>query len=259
MTGQPALRLVTGQTVHERFTPFTQRFRYRLLMVDVDIDRLDDAARQSRFFGIDRRALFSLRRREHGACEDGPLRPWAERMLAEAGVDARGLVIRLVTFPRHLFYRFAPLSLWFASEPDGELRGVIYEVNNTFGERHSYVARVETDRSVTLADKRFHVSPFFDVTGKYRFTLRQSANALGLVIDTLVDGSRTHMATIKARYREASDAALLSAALEMPVSSIGVSIGIHWEALKLWLKGAGYRPKPAPPQTGHTLATPAID
>jgi uncharacterized protein len=257
VTSAPALRLLTGKTVHARFTPFEQRFSYRLVMVDVDVDRLDEAARLTRLFSVDQSNLYSLNRAEHGGgATHTSLRGWATQRLAEAGVDAGPFALRLVTFPRHLFYRFAPLSIWFCETGDGALQGVIYEVNNTFGERHAYVAPVRGNSDISEADKRFHVSPFFDITGRYRFTLKRSLERLSLVIDTLVDGQRTHMATIAARARPATDRALLGTAITHPFSSIGVTLGIHWEALKIWLKGAGYRPKPNTPDVEHTIAEP---
>ncbi|MCI4643713.1 MAG: DUF1365 domain-containing protein [Hyphomonadaceae bacterium] len=254
----PALRLVEGRTVHARFTPFFQRFSYRIFMVDLDVDRFAEAIHSSPFFAIDGPALYSIRTRDHGRRRTGSLRPWAEEKLEHAGVDTKDLSIRLVTFPRHLFYRFAPLSLWLASDTNGVLRGVIYEVNNTFGDTHAYVAPVPESGRME-ADKRFHVSPFFDVSGKYRFTLRQSATRLGLVVDSLLDGARQHMASIVAHYEPATSANLARKALSRPLSSLGVTTGIHWEALKLWRRGAGYRSRPAPPQDGQTLAKPIFE
>ncbi|MEM9739411.1 MAG: DUF1365 domain-containing protein [Pseudomonadota bacterium] len=256
MKADAALRILSGRTVHARFTPFEQRFSYGLMMVDVDVDRLESASQQSRFFSIDRPNLYSLKTSEHGAKQGTDLRPWAARMLSRADIDTAQCTLRLMTFPRHVFYRFAPLSIWFATDAKGALRGVIYEVNNTFGESHTYVARVSGSAGVNEAEKRFHVSPFFDVTGKYRFTLKKSMDGMSLVIDTLVNGTRTHMATISASSEIATDAAFAKAAIRKPLSSIGVTAGIHWEALKIWLKGAGYRSKPNKPEIGHTIARP---
>lgn len=258
MNALPALRLVLGQTVHARFVPFLQRFNYRIFMIDLDIDRLADAAQTSPLFAVDALSLYGVRTRDHGARRTGSLRPWAEARLESAGVQAKDLSIRLVTFPRHALYRFAPLSLWLASDAGGQLRGIIYEVNNTFGETHAYVAPVP-ESGVMEADKLFHVSPFFDVSGKYRFKLRQTEGRLSLIIDTLVDGTRTHMASIQAHYRPASTRALALSAITRPLSSLGVTAGIHWEALRVWLRGAKYRSKPAPLKTGHTLARPVSD
>lgn len=248
------LRLWRGHTMHARFRPFENRFRYAIAMVDVDIDRLAEAGRVSRHFGIDRPALFSLRLKEHGPRDGSSLRTWAEAMLATAGVDARGLQLRLVSFPRHLFYRFAPITLWLALAQDGGLRGIIYEVNNTFGETHCYAAAADGARSEHTADKRFHVSPFFDVSGRYRFTVREPGRTLDVVVDNIEAGERLHMANIKARALAATDAAFLRLALQSPFSSLGVSAGIHWQALKLFLRGARYRPKPEKPAEKVTIA-----
>lgn len=253
----PALTLWTGQTVHVRYTPFERRFAYRLVLIDLDIDRLDEAAAGSSLFNVNAPGLFSFRTEDHGPKQaSAPLRPWAEAQLASAGVSLDGGAIRLVTFPRHLFYKFAPLSLWYGYGPKGDLRGIIYEVNNTFGERHCYVAATSAGRTRHSAPKSFHVSPFFDVTGTYRFTLRSPENKLGVVVESLKDGACLHMANITARRLPATPGNLLRLALSNPLSTLGVTVGIHWQAVKIWLRGAGYRRKPSPPDSGTTIALP---
>ncbi len=260
MTGPaplPALVLWTGQTVHVRYQPFERRFSYDLVLIDMDIDRLDEAAASSTLFSVNAPGLFAFRTADHGPKQVGiPLRPWAEAELARAGVSLDGGAIRLVTFPRHLFYKFAPLSLWYGYGPDGALRGIIYEVNNTFGERHCYVAAVQPGRNAHMAPKAFHVSPFFDVTGTYRFTLRSPEDKLGVVVESLKNGTCLHMANITARRHAATGTNLLKLSLTNPLSTLGVAVGIHWQALKIWLRGAGYRRKPPPPASGTTIALP---
>lgn len=253
----PALSLWRGQTVHARYTPFEQRFIYRLFLIDIDIDRLDEAARASALFSVNAAGLFSFHTKDHGPRHaEGDLRGWALRQYEIAGVDLDGGTIRLVTFPRHLFYKFAPLSLWYGYGPEGDLRGIIYEVNNTFGETHAYVAAASDGRSRHESEKSFHVSPFFDVTGTYRFTLRAPTNKLDAIVESLKDGERIHLANIKARRLPASTRTLLKTAFTMPLSTLAVTLGIHWEALKLWIRGAGYRSRPAAPTTPTTLAQP---
>ena len=163
----PPMRLWSGQTLHKRFLPFERMFQYKLVLIDVDIDRLAEAERMSGLFTINRPGLFSFYEGDHGGPERKvSLRSWAEDLFATAGVKMQSGTIRLVTFPRHFFYKFAPLSLWYGYAQDGALKGIIYEVRNTFGERHCYVAAVDAARSVHTADKNFHVSPFFDVSGQ---------------------------------------------------------------------------------------------
>lgn len=250
-----ALSLWTGQTVHKRFVPFERHFSYKLVLIDLDIDRLETASRAHRFFSVNRPGVFSFSTADHGPRSPrAPLRPWAEEQFAKAGVDLGGGTIRLVTFPRHLFYKFAPISLWYGYDARERLSGIIYEVNNTFGERHCYVASVDSHRSQHVADKALHVSPFFDVTGQYAFTLRDPEDILDLVVTNMKDGIRTHMANIKARRIETTDGALLRLALRNPLSSLGVTAAIHWQALRLWMRGAKYHSRPAPPASIASVA-----
>ncbi|WP_158085577.1 DUF1365 domain-containing protein [Henriciella aquimarina] len=253
-TRADALLLHQGWTTHWRFTPFKSSFRYKVCLIDVDIDHLNEADCQSRLFGVEKSALFSFRRDEHGAEEKAPLRPWAEAQFRDAGIDIECEQIRLVTFPRHLFYKFAPLSLWIAMNDRGEPAGILYEVRNTFGERHVYAAALDGAWSRHSAPKRFHVSPFFAVSGRYAFSVRYEADELHLGVTTLEDGQPVHSATLSTTITRATGSRLASIALGMPLSSLGVTIGIHWEALKLWVKGARYHRKPHAPKAVPTLA-----
>jgi len=239
----------------EVFKPFERSFSYRIFMIDVDIDRLNEASKVSSLFSVGRGNLFSFKCEDHGdRLSLSDLRPWAEAEFSKAEINLDGGSIRLVTFPRGLFYKFAPISLWFGYGPDGETRGIIYEVNNTFGETHCYVAAANDERAQHRSKKNFHVSPFWDVTGDYKFTLRPIGDQLSLVIDSLEDGERNHMANIKAKYVPATTGNLLKTALTKPLSALAVTFGIHWEAFHLWRKGAGYRSKPIAPEQRTTIA-----
>ena len=249
----PALRLLKGHTIHQRTAPFKHRFKYSLTMIDIDIDRLDEASKQSVFFSIDRSNLFSFNRKDHGNRKDEALRPWAEQQFSEAGVVTTGCQIRLVTFARHVFYKFSPISLWLCFNSENQLSGILYEVNNTFGETHTYAATTpRSSRNRHIGDKVFHVSPFFDISGKYQFTLRVDDTQLSLIIATMHDGVQTHLATIKAKAKQATSSAFLWQAITRPFSSLAVSFAIHWQALKLWIKGAKYHSKPIQSETRIT-------
>ena len=257
MNALPALRIFNGHTIHQRSVPFTHRFKYDLALIDIDIDRLDEASRASSLFKIDGSNLFSFNRRDHGERKAAPLRPWAEAEFARAGIDLEGGMIRLVTFPRHAFYKFAPISLWLGHDTHGALKGILYEVNNTFGETHVYAAATpDPSKHQHKTDKVFHVSPFFDVSGAYQFTLKWTDDVLNLVVATMKDDQQTHVATISARAKPATSMAFLHIALAKPLSSLGVTAGIHWQAFKLWLKGAKYHSKPKQSSVRTTIATP---
>ena len=255
MAAQPALRIHLGHTVHRRFKPFRSSFRYRVAMIDLDVDRLDEASRQTKLFAVERPALFSFRRRDHAAQVSGPLRPWAEAQFQTAGINPPEGALRLITFPRHAFYKFAPISLWLAFDISGDLTAILYEVRNTFGERHTYAARLNGSWSRHDAAKSFHVSPFMDVSGQYRFSLQYGQDDLRLGVTTIKDGRPFHIASLTTHIRTATDAALASVAVRLPLSTIGVSLAIHWEALKLWLRGARYHSKPKNLSDAPTRAT----
>lgn len=198
----PPLRLSKAVTTHRRTHPFHQSFTYKLALIDLDIDRLDETNRASPLFSIDRTNLFAFYRRDHGARTLSPLRPWAEARYKAAGIDLKSGTIRLLTVPRHLSYKFAPISLWLGYDASGEPAGVIYEVNNTFGDRHAYVAPLQGGTNHHNLDKRMYVSPFFDVSGTYKFQLSLGVDHLTLKIENWDDGQCVHKAILAADFTQ---------------------------------------------------------
>jgi uncharacterized protein len=240
-------------TTHVRYTPIKRAFAYRLFSLLLDIDRVGEV--QTRLFSYNRANLFSFHDRDHGDRSGAPLRPWAERMFHEAGVEVTG-AIRLLAFPRILGFVFNPLSIFFGFDKADQLQGVIYEVNNTFGETHSYVFGVDEAEGLHRheAAKRFHVSPFLDVHGAYKFSVSCPGDRFSLVVDNVAGGGIEHRATLIARKVALTDGRLLRVFLTLPLMTIGVVAAIHWQALKIWLAGIAYRPKPAPPALPLTIA-----
>jgi DUF1365 family protein len=270
MTNSPAARLWFGTTTHTRHEPFKRTFRHRITMLEVDIDRLDEAKKLSALFSVNRGGAVAFRERDHGARSAAvPLRLWAEARYAEAGINLDSGAIRLITFPRVLGVGFAPISIWFGHGPEGDLRGIIYEVHNTFGETHSYVSALMPDGQSAVADKEFHVSPFQKVDGKYRFSLRppgkyqpggyeskgrEFGRSLALIIENIGTAGRFHVASLNADRAALTTLAILQMLFGMPMSGLGVVVAIHWQALWIWLKGAQYIDKPEQRARRTTLA-----
>ena len=226
-------------------------------MLEVDIDRLEEADGLSKLFSIGRGNAIVFRETDVGARNKAvPLRAWAEGRYAEAGVDLEGGRIRLITFPRVLGYGFAPISLWLGYGPGGDMRGVIYEVHNTFGETHSYVSAYGQPDVRDRADKEFHVSPFFDVSGEYRFTFKPGDERMTLAVENIGSDGRQHTASLSVQPVALTTPAILKWLIRIPISGLGVMVAIHWQALHLWLKGAGYRDKPEQRAKRTTLAQP---
>lgn len=242
--------LYRGEVTHARLRPKEHRFRYRVFWLLLDIDRLDEAAAGTRLFSLDRFNLFSLRPRDHGEAAGVPLRAQLEARLAAVGVDLQGGMIRLLTMPRVLGYAFNPISIFYCHAPDGRLAAMIYEVTSTFGERCSYVLPTDPDapegRFRHGCDKTLHVSPFMKMDMDYEFTGGPPGERMALKIDGY-DGDGLLIATaMSGKRRPLTDREILRAAIALPFATLKVTLGIHWEALRLWIKGVP--PVPAPPK-----------
>lgn len=250
---EAAISLVPGRVMHARMKPKVHRFQYRVFNLLVDIDRLGEAARASRLFRIGPGfGLASFRESDHGDGQS-PLRAHVERLLAPAGVDLAGGRVLLLCYPRIFGFVFNPISLYFCYDSNDALLAMIYEVRNTFGEMHSYVAPVAqgelNEAGLRQArDKIFYVSPFLDMPLRYHFRVLPPGETVKVrILETDRDGPIL-AATFAGERRALTSVNLLKACLSMPLMTLKVVAGIHWEALKLWLKGIGLRTRPAPPE-----------
>jgi DUF1365 family protein len=242
--------LYPARVAHRRCVPPLYRFVYRIFYLLVDIDRLDELARDLRTFSYNRFNLVSLHDADHG--DGGGLRDWAERLLRASDVALDGGRIRLLAMPRLLGLVFNPISLWYCEHRDGSLRAVIAEVRNTFGEKHSYVlasgGAVLPYGVMPEKEKCFHVSPFFGLEGRYRFTLSEPGERLRVAIHETRGGAPLMDATLAGERVALRDTTLARQVLGLPLQALKVVAAIHWEALKLWLRGARFHGRPAPPQ-----------
>lgn len=240
--------LYPATVMHRRRIAPLYRFVYRVFYLLVDVDCIDALHKRLRLFSWNRFNVLSLRVADYG---DGRgLRAWAEALLASQGIAADGGRIRLLTMPRLLGFAFNPINLWYCENRDGALQAVITEVNNTFGEKHCYVlasdgAPLAYGESIDK-DKCFHVSPFLDRRGRYRFVLSEPGSRLRVAIHESDDGQPVLDATLSGQRRTLTDSALLGQVLRMPWMTLKVVAAIHWQALKIWLRGARFHPKPEP-------------
>jgi len=247
-------RLYVGRTTHLRTTPREHRFSYGVFQILVDVDRLDQAFAGLKTMGRGRLSLFSFAERDHGARDGSPLRPWVEASLKQAGLDVPTTRISLLCFPRVLGFVFNPISLFYIYGPHDELKAVLYEVNNTFGQTHAYVVPTEgLEVERHEAEKLLYVSPFYRVEGGYRFTTTPPEDRLSLTILKQVGGEIDFTATLIARREALTDAALIKLFFAMPLMTFGVVAAIHWEAVRLWFKGASFGARPAGPKAGVSL------
>jgi len=245
--------LYTGRVFHKRYEGPGHALSYRIDSLVVDLDELAGLSGRLRLFGYNKAALFSFHDTDHGPRDGSALKPWAVSHLARAGLSGHedDWRIRILCAPRVLGYVFNPISVWFCEDRSGALRAILYEVSNTFKERHCYlvpVAAGETSPYRHQVDKRFHVSPFFDLEGVYEFRTAPPGVRFNYAIRYRTEKGLRMSANHVAERRELSDRALLGALARHGHLTLKIISGIHWEAFKLWRKGAKFHRAPAVPE-----------
>lgn len=253
-----ASAIYEGVVTHARFSPRTHRLSYRIFMLLLDLDQLPDLFSRLRLLKSGAFGLMSFRAADHGDRSGKDLKTYATRVLAEAGIVAEGPV-RLLCMPRILGYGFNPLSLYFCHHADGRLAAILYEVRNTFGERHSYLVAAPDTASPHVrqtAPKRFFVSPFMDMDLVYDFEILPPEERIAVTVSVSRGDERILTATFTGERAALTDAALLKAWLRHPLLSLKVIAGIHWEAMRILARGIGLRRRPPPPDHAVTLGDP---
>ncbi len=224
------------------------RFSYRVMSLLIDLDRLDEADRRSVLFGVNRAALYSFHEADHGERDGSSLRAYAQRCAASRGIDLTGGRVTLLCYPRLFGYTFNPLSVYFCHRADGTLALMIYEVRNTFGDIHAYVLPVRPEQISCAGirqeqDKLFYVSPFIGMTMRYRFRLSLPGDDVKLrILETDRDGPLL-AATFTGHRRALTSPALLRSLAVVPLLTFKIMAAIHWQAVRLWLKGARLVPR----------------
>ncbi|MGI8525019.1 MAG: DUF1365 domain-containing protein [Pseudolabrys sp.] len=242
--------LYFGTVKHRRIKPRAHKLRYRVFWMLLDLDELPQIGRTLSVFSLERFNLFGFYNADHGDGSSQPLRAQVETHLAAAGLDLTGGTICLLCMPRILGFVFNPISVYYCYRQDGGLAALLYEVHNTFGERHSYLIPVDAASRGPLEQqcaKAFYVSPFMDMEIAYTFRVQPPAERIALAIAGSDTQGPVIVASLAGSRYALTDAALLGAFVLYPLLTLKVIAGIHWEALKLWIKGMRLRQRPPPP------------
>jgi DUF1365 family protein len=242
--------LYEGHVVHDRRTAHRNVFRYGVYMWLVDLDELDELDRRLWAFGHDRRALTTIRARDHLG---DPRRPIAENLhayLDANGVDLEGGRVSLLTNARVLGYVFNPLSVFYCHGPGGDLRCIVAEVHNTYGQRHCYRRRPGA-RGRAETGKAFYVSPFLTVDGRYVMTLPPPDARLSVQMALHQDGRRVFAASLTGRRMPLTNAAVARMLARHPLMTAQVTSLIHLQGVKLWLRGVTRVPRPPHARQEH--------
>jgi len=253
-TAKPArAQLAWGLVRHVRHRPTVHAFAYPTAFLMLPMRAL--AREGNAALARNRTAMLSFHDADHGVGGSDSL-AWIEGLLDLHGIGGVDGEIWLQTYPRVAGFAFKPVSFWYCHAADGRLRAVVAEVNNTFGERHCYVLDdpALTWGATVQASKVFHVSPFCEVKGTYRFRFARTAERIVARVE-LDDGQGPLLVTSVSGSTEPLTAARVRATLlRMPLLTLGIVARIQWQALQLWLKRVPWFRKP--PYTGAVGALP---
>ena len=230
-----------GRVSHTRSLPVRHKFDYRIFMMYIDLDELPTLFSKHWFWSTSRPALARFRRERHlgtGVLKNAVL----DKVEAETGKRLNGPV-RLLTNFSYYGYGFNPVSFYYCFDEDGEtVKAIIVEVNNTpWGEQHSYVELVDDDLIDDIwrfkVAKKMHVSPFMLMGVEYSWVLSEPSGRLSVFMANDVDGERNFRASLALEQKDISAASLASVLLRYPFQTMRTIVAIHWQALRLWIKG----------------------
>lgn len=237
-----------GLVMHKRQQPVENGFVYPIYYLSIPLDRMNDFNDGWRF-GVNRAGVMSFQARDHGNHHDADLHPWMRAILDQHGINDIK-TITLMALPRVFGYVFNPVSFWFCRDHSENIRAVLCEVNNTFGETHCYLCRSEDHSPVTpdtwlMAEKVFHVSPFLERTGTYRFRFSLVDQKIGIWINYQDADKGIHLLTsLTGVLTPYSRAARRRVFWRYPLVTLIAIYRIHLQAFILWRKGVRYVPKP---------------
>ena len=248
--------IYAGRVSHKRLRPKPHALNYGVFALLLDVDRIDALAERLRFFSRNRINVLSFYDRDHGAGDGSSVGDIARRSLESAGLAHEGRKIHLLTYPRVLGYVFNPLSVYYVFAPTGELESLVYEVSNTFGERKSYVLSAGAAQTggvfAQSCAKEMFVSPFASARGRYSFRVAPPDDgAVVAVLFSDADGALIKT-LFKAQRKDLTDGQIVRHAARFPLLTLKIIAAIHYEALKLWLKGVPLTARHASPRYSTT-------
>ena len=252
-TAVPPSLVYRGRVTHSRLKPMRHDLAYSVFSLLLDVDDLPRLSLSLKLFRHNGWAPISVHDKDYGSRDGTPIGDWVRAQLREHDLDEAGAQLRMLTFPRLWGYAFNPLTIYYCYTAEGTLKAVLHEVSNTFGQSHGYLIPVEDQADEAAAvhqetQKIFHVSPFIEMACRYRFALMPPGERLDVLIRQYdAEDDLILLAQHKGRGETIGDTALSSALLRHPLMTLKVIAGIHWEALRLWRKGAKFHSSPPLP------------
>tara|TARA_Y100000590_G_scaffold359058_1_gene414728 strand:- start:1132 stop:1902 length:771 start_codon:yes stop_codon:yes gene_type:complete len=231
--------IYSGFVTHRRFKPKRHFFTYKTFSLLIDLNDLESIEKKIRFFSYNKFNILSFHDVDHGPRNGSKLIDWVKNKLNDAKIDIGLGRVKLLCYPRFFGYVFNPLSIFYCYDDNFQLKAILYEVKNTFNEQHTYVFSVSNSSNLILhkCDKKFYVSPFIEMKTFYNFRLINPGKILNVFIKQ-GDEEGTLLTACQVGERiELTSKNLLFQFLKHPLMSFKIILAIHFEALRLWVKG----------------------
>ena len=233
--------IYNGYVSHTRFKPVKHYLRYNTFSLFIDLDEIENLSKNNFIFSFNRFNIFSFFNKDHGDRDGLCLKNWVLNKLKKFDINKDINNIKLLCYPRVFGYVFNPLSIFYCYE-NKNLRAVMYEVKNTFNEQHTYIFKVKSNNEISLkCKKKFYVSPFMDMETQYEFKLLNPDENLSVLIKQSDKDGIVLTAVQKGVKKEFNMKQLLVNFVLYPLMTLKIIGAIHYEALRLWKKGAKYR------------------
>ena len=228
-----------GSVIHKRFKPKKHFFKYNVFSLFLDLDEINELDQKIPFFSYNKFNILSFFDKDHGYRDGSSIKDWLIHVLQKKNISTINIKIKILCYPRIFGYVFNPLSIFFIYDADSNPIAILYEVKNTFGEQHTYVFKIDIKNKQILNNckKKFYVSPFMDLESKYFFKVLIPNERLSVIIDQRDKEGKLLFASQDGVRVKLSSKNLLISYLKHPLMTLKIISAIHYEALKLWMKG----------------------
>ena len=228
-----------GSVIHKRFKPKKHFFKYNVFSLFLDLDEINELDKKIPFFSYNKFNILSFFDKDHGYRDGSSIKNWLIHVLQKKNISTINIKIKILCYPRIFGYVFNPLSIFFIYDADSNPIAILYEVKNTFGEQHTYVFKIDIKNKQILNNckKKFYVSPFMDLESKYFFKVLIPNERLSVIIDQRDKEGKLLFASQDGERVKLSSKNLLKSYLKHPLMTLKIISAIHYEALKLWMKG----------------------
>ena len=231
--------IYNGNVIHKRFKPKEHIFKYKVFSLLIDLSELSILEKELKLFSYNKFNILSFYDIDHGPRDGTSLTAWVKENLSKNNINNEAITIKLLCYPRIWGYVFNPLSVFFVYDKNLNLIAILYEVKNTFGEQHTYIFKIEKNSQLFehSCKKKFHVSPFIEIDCTYFFKILKPEKKLSIVINQNDNKGKLLFATQDGEKKDLNTKNLAVSYLSHPLMSFKIIGAIHYEALKLWLKG----------------------